>query len=101
MEKYFILKDGGKYYVNEGQATYNIDKALKIKSLNELITTIPIMKDYNWDYVVYEILNGEIKKVDDKVWMALYYKWKKENPKDYEKLYTSSGILNFVRTTTY
>ena len=55
MEKYFILNDDGKYYVAEGQATYDIDKALKIETLEKLITTIPIMKDWNWDYVVYEV----------------------------------------------
>jgi hypothetical protein len=101
MEKYFILNDHGKYYVDEGRATYDIDKALKIETLEKLITTVPIMKDWNWDYVVYEVLNGEIKKVDDKVWMDMHYKWKKENPKGYEKLYSASGFSNFVRTTSH
>jgi len=100
MEKYFILNDDGKYYVAEGQATYDIDKALKIETLEKLITTIPIMKDWNWDYVVYEVSNGEIKKVDDKVWMDMHRKWKEENPKGYEKLYSASGFSNFIRTTT-
>lgn len=100
MDKYFILNDDGKYYVSEGQATYNIEDALKIKSLNELITTIPIMKDWNYDYVVYEISNGKNKKVDDTVWMDMYYKWKSENPNDYEKLYNAYGLSNFIRTTT-
>lgn len=100
MEKYFILNDDGKYYVAEGQATYDIDKALKIETLEKLITTIPIMKDWNWDYVVYEVLNGEIKKVNDEVWMDMYSKWKEENPKEYEKLYSAYGFSNFTRTTT-
>lgn len=100
MEKYFILNDDGKYYVAEGQSTYDIDKALKIETLEKLITTIPIMKDWNWDYVVYEVLNGEIKKVNDEVWMDMYSKWKEENPKEYEKLYSAYGFSNFIRTTT-
>ena len=100
MEKYFILNDDGKYYVAEGQATHNIEKALRIETLEKLITTIPIMKDRNWDYVVYEVLNGKTKKVDDKVWLSMYRKWKEENPKDYEKLYSASGFSNFIRTTT-
>ena len=100
MEKYFILNDNGKYYVAEGQATHNIDKVLRIETLEKLITTIPIMKDWNWDYVVYEVFNGKTKKVDEKVWMNMYRKWKEENPKDYEKLYSASGFLNSIRTTT-
>ncbi len=101
MEKYFILNDDGKYYVAEGQATYDIDKALKIETLEKLITTIPIMKDWNWDYVVYEVYNGEIKKVDDKVWMDMYRKFKEENPKEHEKLYSASGFSNFIKSTTF
>lgn len=99
MKKYFILNDDGKYYVAEGQATYDINKALKIETLEILITTIPIMKDWNWDYVVYEVLNGKTKKVADEVWITMYNKWKVENPKDYEKLYGDSGFSNFIRTT--
>jgi hypothetical protein len=101
MDKYFILNDDGRYYVSEGQATYNIEKALKIKSLDELITTIPIMKDWNYSYVVYSVLNGKIKKVNCKVKYDLYHKWKEENPKDYEKLYSASGFSNYIRTTSY
>ena len=100
MEKYFILNDDGKYYVSEGQATYDINKALRIETLEKLITTIPIMKDWNWDYVVYEVLDGKTKKVDDKVWMDMHSKWKEENPKGYEKLYNTSGFSSFIRTTT-
>jgi len=100
MDKYFILNDNGKYYVAELQVTYDINNALKIETLEKLITTIPIMKDWNWDYVVYEVLNGETKKIDDKIWMDMYRKWKKENPQDYEKLYNASGLSKFIRTTT-
>ena len=101
MDKYFILNDNGKYYVSEGQATYNMDEALKIKTLNELIKTIPIMKDGNWDYVVYEVSNGKTKKVKDRVWMNMHKNWKDENPKDYEKLYSDYGFSNFIRTTNF
>jgi hypothetical protein len=100
MENYFILNDNGKYYVAEGQATFDIDKALRIETLKKLITTIPIMKDWNWDYIVYEVSNGKTEKVPDKVWMDMYKKWKEENPKDYEKLYDISGFSKFIRTTT-
>jgi hypothetical protein len=100
MENYFILNDNGKYYVAEGQATFDIDKALRIETLEKLITTIPILKDWNWDYIVYEVSNGKTEKVPDKVWMDMYKKWKEENPKDYEKLYDISGFSNFIRTTT-
>ena len=37
MEKYFILNDNGKYYVTEGQATYDVDKALKIETLENQV----------------------------------------------------------------
>ena len=101
MEKYFILVDDGKYYVAEGQATYNIENALKIKSIKELIATIPIMKDWNWDYKLHLVENGKTSKIEDKEWMRQYDQWKKENPKDYEKLYSSSGFNNFIRTTAF
>lgn len=100
MEKYFILNDDGQYYVAEGQATYNINEALKIETLEKLITTIPIMKDWNWDYVVYEVSNNTTKKVDEKIWVNMYRKWKEENPKDYQELYSASRFSNFIRTTT-
>jgi hypothetical protein len=58
------------------------------------------MKDWNWDYIVYEVLDGKTKKVDDKIWMDIHYKWKEENPKEYEKLYNASGLSNFIRATT-
>jgi hypothetical protein len=100
MDKYYILKDDDKYYVSEGQSTYDVEKALKVENLVELVTTIPIMKDWNWDYVVYEVLNGNSNKITDNVWTDIHYKWKEENPKDYEKLYNSSGFSNFIRSTT-
>jgi hypothetical protein len=100
MEKYYILNDNGRYYIAEGQATYDVNKALRIKSLKKLITTIPIMKDWNWDYVVYEVSNNETKKVPDKVWIDMYDKWKEDNPEDYRKLYHASGPSNFLRFTS-
>jgi len=101
MDRYFILMDCAKYYVSEGEATYNFDKALRIETLEKLIKTIPIMKDWNWGYVVYEVLDGKTKKVEDKVWASVYFKWKEENPKEWEKLYGTSSLSNFISTTTF
>ena len=102
MEKYFILKDssrGARYYISEGNATFDQTKALRIKSINELITTIPIMKDWNWDYELFEVSGNEIKKVDEKSWTTIYYKWKDENPNEWAILYAASGISSFITKT--
>ena len=99
MEKHFILRDGWKYYVSEGQATHKIEDALKIKSIHELITTIPIMKDWNWDYSLYKVSGDNIKRIEDIVWVEEYWKWKDNNPVEWEGLYSASGISNFIRST--
>jgi len=98
LEKYFILNDDGKYYVAEGRATWDRNKALRIETLEILITTIPIMKDWNCNYVVYQVWNGIAKRVEGKVWAPMYYKWKKENPEDYEKLYSASNWIGRLTT---
>ncbi len=90
-KKYYFLKDDHLHYVSESNfqsiGSYDFQDALKIKDINELITTIPIMADWNWDYSLFLFNNGEKTKIADKIWQEKYWKWEKENPKDYEKLY--------------
>lgn len=103
MKKYYVLKeDNYRYYVEEGRGSSDKNKALRITSIQELITTIPVMKDWNWDYELYEVIDGKEVKVEDNEWIPRYFEWKKNNPEDYENLYSSSGgITSFIRTTSH
>lgn len=88
MGKYYFLRDEeGRYYESELVVTWNENNALKFKSLNEIITTIPIMKDWNWDFGVFEVSNGKVERINDNICWDMYHKWKKSNPEDHKKLY--------------
>lgn len=100
MEEFYYLYDDGKYYISDGKASFTIERARKFQSLDEIIKTIPIMKDYNWDYVVYKMIDGKVERVPDKIWMDMFYKWKEENPKEYSELYDIPfSFDNFIRRT--
>ena len=100
MKSFYILKEDHRYYVSEGLATTDLSKALRIKSIHELITTIPIMKGWNWDYVLYELSGGKLTEVKEHVWTDIYYEWKKSNPEEHKKLY-NTGARHMIRTTTH
>jgi len=99
MKKHLILRNKNIYYVSEGKATRGLSRARKLKSIHELITTIPIMKDWNWDYNVYEVNGRKLKRVSDSLWIEEYEKWKDDNPEDYKKLYSGTLFENLVRDT--
>lgn len=94
--KYYVLKDGPIYYVSESRSTYDITKARKINSIEELITTIPIMKDWNVDYTLYSIENDKETRIEEAMWVEDYRKWKKENPEKYNELYKGTIYDNLV-----
>jgi hypothetical protein len=108
--KHYVLKeDNNSYYVSEGVGTRDYEKAKTFNSLEEIIKTVPIMKDWNWDYKVYSVSEikfniGEIthydeqKLVDEKKWMTIYKKWKVENPEEYDALYNvGGGFKSFIK----
>ena len=100
MEEFYYLYDDGKYYVSEGRASFTFEKAKKFQSLDEIIKTIPIMKDWNWDYVIYKMINGKNERIPDRIWMNLFDKWQEENPEEYDKIYkTPFSFDNFIRRT--
>jgi hypothetical protein len=77
-----ILKDDdGRLYVSEHENTNDVDKATKYPSLEEMLLTVPIMKDWNWDFCVYEYNkeNRHQKLIKEDIWMPMYRKFKEEN----------------------
>jgi hypothetical protein len=84
---YFLKDDENSYYVRELRSSNSIKDAKPFSSPEEMVTSIPIMKDWNWDFQLFESDNNKITKVPDKQWMDVFYKWKKENPDAYNKLY--------------
>lgn len=97
--EYFVLKDDrDRYYIREGAATTNIDNATKFNSIMDLITSVPIYRDYNYDYSLYKIHEGETIKIPELEWAPLYREWESNNPEKYEALYDRSTI-NMLRTT--
>ena len=50
------------------------------------------MKDWNWDYKLGEIKNGELHVIADKEWLPKYYEWKDKNPDKHQELYSIDVI---------
>lgn len=113
--KQYVLSEGEDedrvFYVSEGKATYSLENAKKIDSLEELVRTIPIMKDWNWDYKVYVITKIKLsppilgithydglKLVSEKKWIKIYNNWKTNNPDEYNELYKTTYNY-FIRIT--
>jgi hypothetical protein len=95
---FFFLKDGEKYYVSEGKATFSSKNATVFSSPEQMVKTVPVMKDWNWDYALFKNDSGKIEKVPDHIWMTIHSEWKAANPEEYNQLY-NSGNSNFVRVT--
>lgn len=97
--EYFVLKDDrGRYYIGEGVATTKLKDATKYNSIMEVITSVPIYRDYNYDYNLYKVLGEETVKIPELEWAPLCSEWENNNPEKYDALYDKS-TLNTLRTT--
>ena len=108
--KCYVLREANEsFYVSEGVGTYSFENAKKFSSLEEIIKTVPIMKDWNWDYNVYSVSEkkfnlgeithyDELKLVNEKKWITMHRKWEKENPEEYNALYNvKAGFKSFIK----
>lgn len=95
---YYLLDDDGRHYVSEGNASYSLVNAKKFTSMEEMVTTTPVMKDWNWDYKLYKKTGENSELIKESLWTSFYGKWKKENKEDWEKIYKAKST--FFRTTT-
>jgi hypothetical protein len=95
---FYFLNDDGKYYVDEGAATLRLENAKKFNSIEDIVKSVPIMKDWNWDYKVYLQIEGNIILVPEKKWVKINTQFKEANKIEYDILY-NSGKSGFLRIT--
>jgi len=92
--KYYLKDHKGGYYVKELRGTYSIDDAKEFNSIEEIITTVPIMKDWNWDYNIYQLVDKKLIIFPDTKWIPMHRKWQKEHPDAYNILYNINKTIS-------
>lgn len=85
IEGKFYIYYSGKFYMEDdsttrtSRSTYDIQEAEYWESVEHVLETSEIMKDWWWDYDIFQLTNGELQLIPDKIWMPIYREMKPSN----------------------
>ncbi len=96
--KYILVEENRIYYICEGEASYNIKDATHYSSLEDIFKKVPIMRDWNWSYEIFELDGNNKKLINESDWREVYRKMDDDNL-TYQK--NNKVIPAFIRTIKF